>query len=199
MPKTQKARFDRDYYARYYENPKTRVSDSAQIAKLVRFVAGYLGYLGVPVRGVLDIGCGLGLWREPLAQAFPGARYVGVEVSQHLCERLGWKHGSVVDYRAARPFDLVICQGVLPYLSAKQARAAMGNLAELCRGALYLEAVTKEDFEEGVVDEKRTDASMQRHSRAFYRRGLDPHFVAAGGGVFLARSANVPVYALERV
>jgi SAM-dependent methyltransferase len=192
------ARFDRAYYARFYENPRTRVTDRAQVQRLAGFVAGYLAYLGVGVRRVLDLGCGMGLWREPLARAFPAARYQGVELSAYLCERFGWTQGSVVDFSAKRPFDLVVCQGVLPYLGAGEARRALANLARLCRGALYLEAVTSDDLRAGVIDRQRTDAGMQLRSRAFYMRALAPHFVPVGGGVFVARAARVPLYALER-
>jgi 2-polyprenyl-3-methyl-5-hydroxy-6-metoxy-1,4-benzoquinol methylase len=191
--------FDRAYYARFYENPKTRVTDRGQVERLAGFVASYLLYLGVGVRRVLDLGCGMGLWREPLARAFPEARYQGVELSTYLCERFGWTQGSVVDFAAKQPFDLVVCQGVLPYLGAAEARRAIANLASLCRGALYLEAVTTDDFRAGVIDRGRTDAGMQLRSRTFYLRALAPHFVPIGGGVFVARAAQVPLYALERL
>ena len=193
------ARFDRAYYARFYENPKTRVTDAEQVDRLAGFVCGYLGYLGLPVRRILDLGCGIGLWQKPLLDRFPGARYLGVEYSAYLCERYGFSQGSAVDFRAKLPFDLVVCQGVLPYLSAKDARSAIDNIASLCRGALYLEAVTRDDFDAGIMDRERTDPGMHLRSRAFYLRALKPHFVNVGGGVFVARSANVPLYALERL
>jgi 2-polyprenyl-3-methyl-5-hydroxy-6-metoxy-1,4-benzoquinol methylase len=199
MIRRTKASFDRAYYARFYENPKTRVTDRGQVERLAGFVAGYLQYLGLGVRRVLDLGCGMGLWREPLARAFPEARYQGVELSTYLCERFGWTQGSVVDFAAKQPSDLVVCQGVLPYLGAAEARRAIANLANLCRGALYLEAVTTDDFRAGVIDRGRTDAGMQLRSRAFYLRALAPHFVPVGGGVFVARAAQVPLYALERL
>ena len=199
MIKRTSPRFDRAYYARFYENPRTRVTDRGQVQRLAGFVAGYLQYLGIAVRSALDLGCGMGLWREPLANAFPGSRYQGVEVSSYLCERFGWTQGSVVDFAAKRPYDLVVCQGVLPYLSTSEARRAIANLARLCRGALYLEAVTTDDFRDGVVDRQRTDPGMQLRTRAFYLRALAPHFVNVGGGVFVARSAEVPLYALERL
>lgn len=199
MTRSNDSHFDRAYYARFYENPRTRVSDARQIERLAGFVSAYVGYLGLRVQRILDLGCGLGLWQAPLARAFPKARYVGVEYSTYLCERLGWTHGSAVDFRATKPFDLVVCQGVLPYLSAADAKRALANLATLCRGALYLEAVTREDGSEGVLDTTRTDAGMQLRPRSFYQRGLAAHFVPVGGGVFVARSAGVPLYALERL
>jgi SAM-dependent methyltransferase len=199
MIKRKSPSFDRAYYARFYENPKTRVTDRGQVERLVGFVASYVAYLGISVRRVLDLGCGMGLWRAPLAKALPGARYQGVEYSAYLCERLGWTQGSILDFAAREPFDLVVCQGVLPYLSARDARRGIDNLARLCRGALYLEAVTSDDFRAGVVDEQRTDPGMQLRSRAFYLRALAPHFVNVGGGLFVSRAAALPLYALERL
>lgn len=198
-PAVSDAGFDRAYYARFYENPRTRVTDAAQVGRLADFVCGYLDYLGVPVKRMLDLGCGIGLWKEPLARHYPRARYQGVEYSSYLCEQYGWTHGSAVDFQAKQPFDLVVCQGVLPYLGSSDARKALANLAKLCAGALYLEAVTSEDFADGVVDEQRTDPGMHKRPRSFYLRALQPHFQNLGGGLFVARSAQVPVYALERL
>ncbi|MFT3928298.1 MAG: class I SAM-dependent methyltransferase [Myxococcales bacterium] len=190
--------FDRAYYERFYEDPKTRVSDRAQVAKLGDFVCSYLSYLELPVRRMLDVGCGVGHWQSTLRRHFPSARYQGVEYSQYLCERYGWEQGSVVDYRAKQPFDLVICQGVLPYLDARAAKAAIDNLGSLCRGALYVEAVTKEDWDDGILDKRRTDRSMQLRPARFYRRALSAHFQAIGGGLWLSNRARVALYALER-
>ncbi len=190
--------FDRQYYQRFYRNPKTRVSDRAALDRLGDFVCSYLRYLPVPVTRVLDLGCGLGLWRQVVARHFPRARYRGVEISEYLCEHYGWERGSVADYRSKTPFDLVICQGVLPYLQRGAATRAIANLGALCRGALYLEAVTRDDWDGGVIDERRTDRAMLLRSAAWYRRALAPHFLAVGGGVWLSRRSQVAVYALER-
>lgn len=195
----QGEQFDSAYYARFYENPRTRVTDAEQVDRLAGFVCGYVGYLGIAVRRILDLGCGIGLWQQPLAQRLPGARYLGVEYSAYLCERYGFTRGSALDFRAKQPFDLVVCQGVLPYLGKRDAKRAIDNIATLCRGALYLEAVTSDDYAAGVVDQGRTDGGMQLHSRAFYLRALAPHFINVGGGLFVSRSAHVPLYALERL
>ncbi len=189
--------FDEAYYQRYYFDKKTRVVDTGHLERLGTFVCSYLKYLRVPLRRVLDVGCGIGLWREIVARHIPDATYHGVEYSEYLCTRYGWERGSVVDYRSAEPFDLVICQGVLPYLSAADLKLALHNLGTLCRGALYLEAVTREDYERDIIDDKLTDPRLFRHRAQLYRRGLTEGFTELGGGVWLSRRAEVPLFELE--
>ena len=193
--------FDEAYYQRYYFDKKTSVADPAHMERLGTFVCSYLKYLRVPVRRVLDVGCGVGLWQGIMARHFPDATYHGVEFSTYLCERFGWEHGSVVDYRppaGTAPFDLVICQGVLPYLSPPDLQQALLNLGQLSQGALYVEAVSREDYERDIIDEDLTDPNMFRHRAQLYRRGLAQGFTTVGGGVWLSRKADVPLFELER-
>lgn len=189
--------FDEAYYERFYFDKKTRVVDAGHAERLGAFVCHYLQYLRVPVQRVLDVGCGIGLWREAITRHFPGASYQGVEYSDYLCQRYGWQKGSVVDYTSPQPFDLVICQGVLPYLSPTDLALALRNLARLCKGALYVEAVAREDYERDIIDEDLTDARLFRHRAALYRRGLSEGFIELGGGVWLSRQADLPLFELE--
>ncbi len=103
----------------------------------------------------------------------------------------------MVDYRSDKPFDLVICQGVLPYLSPTDLQAALRNLARLSRGALYLEAVTREDYDRDTIDEGLTDPRLLRHRAQLYRRGLAEGFKPLGGGLWLSHQAEVPLFELE--
>jgi SAM-dependent methyltransferase len=189
--------FDEAYYQRYYFNKKTSVVDPVHGDRLGAFVCSYLQYLRVPVRRVLDVGCGIGLWRPFITNHFPQASFHGVEYSPYLCQRFGWEQGSVLNYKAKNPFDLVICQGVLPYLNAADAKQAMHNLAQLCRGALYVEAITREDWQQDIVDETITDPALFQHPVALYRRALTKGFKEMGGGLWLSRRAQCPVFALE--
>ena len=189
--------FDEAYYQRYYYDKKTSVVDPQHMQRLGTFVCSYLQYLRIPVRRVLDVGCGIGLWRDVVARHFPAASYHGVEFSEYLCERYGWERGSVVDYRSTQPYDLVICQGVLPYLSPADLQRALHNLGQLSCGALYLEAVTREDYERDTIDEDLTDPRLLRHRAQLYRRGLSGNFTSLGGGLWLSHRAEVPMFELE--
>lgn len=188
--------FDADYYRRFYEDRRTRVTDPARVRRLCAFTIACLRHYELPVRSVLDLGCGIGLWRRALATIAPQARYQGVEFSEYLCRRFGWSQGSVVDYDPGRRFDLVVCQGVLQYLDDADAARAIANLARLARGALYLEALTESDWAENC-DREVTDGDVKLRSGAWYRRRLRPHFLAVGGGIFLRRDAGVTVFELE--
>ena len=189
--------FDAAYYERFYLDPRTRVAEPLDVEVQARFLCGYLDYLKIDVRWILDLGCGLGRLREPLLARFPRARYTGVEVSGHLCAELGWVHDSVATFRSRRRFDLVICQDVLQYLDDTEAEQALDNLARHCRGALFFGALTREDWEENC-DQARTDGNGYLRDGAWYRRRLAPAFVCAGGGVFVARRAGVVMFELDR-
>ena len=170
---------------------------SPELARLGSFVCAYQRYLEQPVRRVLDIGCGFGGWQTLLAREFPKARYTGVEWSRHLCERHGWTHGSVVDFATRTPHDLVICSDVLQYLSDREASAAIENLARLCRGVLYFNLLTREDWEENC-DRAATNGAVHLRRSAWYRRRLARRFTPAGGGLFVHADSPVILWELEK-
>jgi trans-aconitate methyltransferase len=66
--------FDAGYYFRFYENPRTRVATPAENARRAALIVAIVRQLELPVRRILDAGCGLGLLRAQLLQAFPKAR-----------------------------------------------------------------------------------------------------------------------------
>lgn len=193
-PATRK--FDRAYYERFYRDPATRVASAEGFLRLGRFVAGYLDYLEVEVGSVLDLGCGVGHWREVARECFPGAAYTGVEVSPYLCREYGWERGSVADWDG-EPADLVVCHGVLQYLNARDARRAIRNMATLTEGALYLEVLTREDWDENV-DQSVTDGDVYLRRADWYRREIAKLFYACGGGLFVPKDSSVVLFELER-
>ena len=191
----KKFKFDRAYYDRWYRNDETRTFMTEYTPVIVRFVLAYLDYLEVEVKTVLDAGCGLGHWGTALKNLDRDVRYHGLETSDYLCRELGWERGSIADYQAKEPFDLVVCQGVLQYLSDAECKAAIDNLATLCSQALYLEVLTRRDARENCIPE-RTDTDVYLRKGKWYRKRLGEHFVNLGGGLFLSRTCAATCYEL---
>jgi trans-aconitate methyltransferase len=187
--------FDAAYYRRFYRDRP--VHDARAIDRLATGVTGFCGWWGVPVRRVLDVGAGVGLWRDWFARNRPKVRYQSIDASQYACERYGHEYADISTWRPARPADLVICQGVLQYLDARRCADAIVNLAAATRSVLYLEVPTASDRDE-VIDPATTDLDINWRSGAWYRRRLSEPFVELGCGLFAARSAGRHFYELER-
>ncbi len=190
-------RFDKAYYDRFYRNPETRAVTPAVSRRQAAFVAAYLKHLQIPVRRILDIGCGTGATLRALGKQYPRAVIQGVEISAYLCKRYGWQQGSVVDYQAATPCDLVVCHDVLAYLNATDCARAIANLARLSRAAACLGILTADDAER--YDPKRTDSEQYLRPASWYRKHLRPHFVNIGGGLYLKRPPEATVWAMEQL
>lgn len=189
--------FDRAFFDRFYRRRDTRASGPAEFRRLSRFVLAYLEYLEIDVRNVLDLGCGLGRWKKALELHDNRIRYTGVDVSAYACSTYGWHQASVEDFRSSAKYDLVICQDVLPYLPEDSVEIAVRNIARHCRGAAYIQVITREDWEDEICDPRRTDASMNRFDASWYRSLLGGYFVNCGGGVFVPRTSDVVLWELE--
>jgi predicted TPR repeat methyltransferase len=191
------ARFGAHFYDRYYRDSRTRVVSRAEMVRRAELVTAFARHCELPVRRILDLGCGLGLMRVPLLRRFPRARYTGVELSPYLCRKFGWQQGSASTWTSRGRFDLVICYDVLQYLDDRDAAAALGNLGRLCAGLLHFGALTREDWEQHC-DRRRTDRQVKLRPARWYRRRLMGNFVNAGSGMFVRRSAPVHLWELER-
>jgi len=191
-------RFDRAYYQRYYFNPRTAVASRAEVRARAQLIAAFTAHAGLPVRRILDAGCGTGVLRAALKRRLPRAQYVGLESSDYLCERYGWVHGRIEEYRASAPFDLVVCYDVLQYLEAAAAERALANFGRLCRGVLYFTALTRFDYEQNC-DQARTDARVHLRSARWYRTRLGRQFNEVGVGFWVRRGAPLTLWELESV
>ncbi len=198
MPSYRPERFDERYYRRFYRNPRTRAVSPAEMRRAADLIAAFLRHAELPVRRILDLGCGLGLLREPLLGHFPRASYTGVEVSEYLCGRYGWTRASVHEYASRWPFDLVVCHDVLQYLDDREAAAAIANLGRLCRGVLHFSVLTREDWAHHC-DRRATDRNAHLRSASWYRRRLARDFLNAGSGMFVRRGAPVHLWELDRL
>jgi hypothetical protein len=187
--------FDAAYYRRHYQ-ARARVHSAAEVGRLASGVVGLAGWLGVTIETALDVGAGPGLWRDWFRRHRPAVRYRSTDFSPFACERYGHERRDISAWRSRERYDLVVCQGVLQYLEADAAAAAIENLGAMSRGLLYLEAITRRDLAE-VVDLERTDTAIHARTGAWYRRRLQPHFVQVGAGLWAARRAGLRFYELE--
>ena len=188
-------RFDAEYYRRFYFDTKTAVVSRAEMRVRARLIGSYADHIGLPVRRLLDAGCGIGLLQKPLMRAFPRARYTGLEASEYLCKRFGWTHGSLADW-SADPFDLTVCYDVLQYLDDRTAARAIVNLARLTRGVLYLSALTTRDWRENC-DRSRTDRNVHRRDVEWYGKRLRRWFRPSGVGFWIRRGAPLITWEME--
>jgi trans-aconitate methyltransferase len=197
VPTDRYAAFDSAYFRKYYFDAATRVTTAADMRGRAQLIAAVLRQAGIPVRRILDAGCGIGLLREAFAAAIPRARYEGLEASDYLCTRYQWTKGSVVDFAPRSPSDLVVCYDVLQYLGDRDAARAIANLAKLSRAAIYVSALTREDWRANC-DRTRTDRAVHLRSGDWYRRRLRKRFNYVGLGVWLRKDVDAILWDLER-
>jgi SAM-dependent methyltransferase len=189
------ASFDAAYYQRFYFDTRTAVTSKAEMRARGGLIAAYANHVGLPVRHILDAGCGIGLLRPALTRAFPRARYTGLEYSEYLCARYGWTRGSLADW-SADPFDLVVCYDVLQYLDDRAATRAIANLGRLTRGVLYLSALTRRDWRENC-DRTRTDPDVHLRDAQWYGTRLRRSFRPSGAGFWVRRGAPLTTWEME--
>jgi SAM-dependent methyltransferase len=188
--------FDAAYYHRYYLDARTAVSTQVEVRQRVAMILASLDYVGLPVRRILDAGCGLGRMRAPLLRRLKGAEYVGLETSDYLCRRHGWRHGTLESLPATERFELVICYDVLQYLAKPAATKAIRNLARVCQGLLYFGALTSGDWQYRC-DRSRTDRVPGLRPASWYRRELAHSFQPLGCGLWLRKGAPATLWDLD--
>ncbi len=188
--------FDAAYYEKYYKSAKTRVHSAEEIGRLCQAVVSMLEWWRQPLGTVLDVGAGVGLWRDWFAKKRPGVAYRSTEYSAHACAEFGHEQRDITKWKAKSEFDLVVCQGVLPYLTDDGAAKAIENLAAMTGGLLYLESITKHDIQQ-VIDEVRTDVKVYERTGAWYRQRLAKHYREIGCGLWAKKEAGILFYELE--
>ncbi len=189
--------FGAAYFRKFYLNAATRVVTLDEMRSRAALIASALRQCQIPVRRILDAGCGIGLLQKPFQELLPRARYTGLESSEYLCGRFGWTFGSIVDFAARKPFDLVICYDVLQYLPDAEAKRAMLNLSRLSRAALYVSALTTEDWRDNC-DRSRTDRDVHLRAGTWYRRRLNKWFRYIGFGIWVRKNVTTILWQMER-
>jgi SAM-dependent methyltransferase len=188
--------FSAAYFRKFYLDAATRVVTPAEMRSRAALISSILRQCQIPVRSILDAGCGIGLLRKPFKEFLPRARYVGLEASPYLCGRFNWESGSVVDFAPRSPFDLVVCYDVLQYLPDAQAVRAIANLRRLSSAALYVSALTTEDWRANC-DRSRTDRAVHLRTGAWYRRRLSKSFYYVGFGVWIRKNVTAVRWEME--
>ncbi|MEO7520552.1 MAG: class I SAM-dependent methyltransferase, partial [Gemmatimonas sp.] len=154
------ARYDRAYFDKWYRNTRTRVKSPAELQRQVEFVLHAAEWtLGRRVRTVLDVGCGEGQWQRVLRRLRPAVAYDGVDpsayaVSRHRARR-GLQQGGIEDLATLSlrgTYDLVVCCGMLNYLSRAQLKAGLPLVEARTGGMAYLELFAQGDALEGDTD-----------------------------------------------
>jgi 2-polyprenyl-3-methyl-5-hydroxy-6-metoxy-1,4-benzoquinol methylase len=189
--------FGREYFRKFYLSRATRVVTPQEMRARALTIAAALVQAGIPVRTILDAGCGVGLLKKPFSEVLPRARYTGLDASEYLCERYGWIKGSVVDHVPRRPSDLVVCYDVLQYLDDRAAARAIANLSRMTRAALYVSALTREDWRQNC-DRKRTDRNVHLRSGDWYRARLRARLRYLGFGLWVRKDVTPVLWDLER-
>jgi SAM-dependent methyltransferase len=164
--------YDQSYFHRWYRNPRTRVitpGDTKRKARLALSAAEYM--LGRPVRTVLDVGAGEGAWLPALRALRPGVRYTGVDPSEYVVRRFGRRRnihygtfGALDEAGSSRTYDLVVCCGVVNYLSKRELERGLERIAAILAGVAFIEVWTTAD---DVVGDRR---GWQKHSSDYFRR-----------------------------
>lgn len=188
------SRFDQHYYQRFYDGPDG-VHQPDQVAHLATAVHHLCAWWGVAPATVLDVGAGMGMWRNWYRSTHPDVKVLSVDISPYACERWGHEQRDIATWSPPTPFDLVVCHGVVHYLDDAAAEAALDNLGAATGIVLYLELPTTHDLAE-VVDPARTDMAVHHRSGQWYRERLEPWFQQAGAGLWV-RHGTVPLFELE--
>ena len=192
--------FDESYFHRWYRDPRHRVKTrAALIRQALLAVSAAEWVLDRPIRTVLDVGAGEGDWARALATLRPRARYTGIDPSEYAVDRFGarWNISlggfGDLDRFGERPrFDLVVCSGVVAYVSTRDFVNGLTALARLTRGVLHLEIFTRRD---DIIGDQ---GARSTRSAAWYRSKLRrAGFVSCGLHNYVGQHARAGLAEME--
>jgi len=187
------SRFDHDYYHRYYGSQGVHAPE--QVGHLATAVHEMAAWWGVEITSMLDVGAGVGMWRDWYRTHHPQVHTRSTNVSEHACRTWGHEQRDIVTWQPDRTYDLVVCHSVLQYVADRDVRAAAAHLARATEYVLYLEAPTTADLAH-VVDPERTDMEVHHRAGEWYRALLGQWFQQVGAGLWVKRGM-VPMFELE--
>lgn len=192
MPRTT---FDERFFKRFYS--RTPVHSRQKIESLATAVHNMCTWWDVRISSVLDVGAGLGYWRDWYASNHPRVKVCSIDVSEHACAKYHHELRDISMWHPSRAFDLVVCQSVLQYLSNSRAEAAIEHLAAATKRVMYFEVPTSSDLKH-IVDRRSTDFNIYARGGEWYRKRLTKHFTHAGAGLWLVNTSGIALYEFER-
>jgi hypothetical protein len=185
--------FDDAYYRRFYG--KDGAHDRDRIDHLATAVHHMAAWWGIEIRSVLDVGAGMGFWRDWYRETHPAVKVRSTDYSAYACRTWGHERRDIASWRPPRRYDLVVCHSVLQYIDDDGVVSAIDHLAAATGQLLYLELPTRHDLRH-IVDPSGTDLEVHHRTGAWYRKYLQLHFRQVGAGLWTPRM-GVPMYELE--
>jgi len=190
--------YDREYFDQWYRH--RGIGGAKRLARKVALALATAEYhLERPIRSVLDIGCGEGVWRAPLLKLRPNLHYLGFDSSDYAIARYGRarnlhfaRFGDFALLRPCPPVDLLVCSDVLHYLPIRELDRGLPGLAELCGGVAFLETFTREDGAEGD-----TIGFKRRPARFYHQWFTKLGFAPLGSHLWLSPTLRDAAAALE--
>ncbi|GAA0717497.1 class I SAM-dependent methyltransferase [Dokdonella soli] len=192
--------YDHAYFEKWYRDARHRVGSRAELARKVAMVVHLAEYyLARPLRNVLDVGCGEGLWRAPLLKLRPGIEYRGLDSSAYAVARYGRRRdiglatfGQLGDLRFDTRFDLIVCSDVLHYVPARELQRGLSGFGDLLEGLAFLEVFTSRDNASGD-----THGFIARAPAWYRARFVDAGLLPCGSHSYLSPRLLRSVAALE--
>jgi SAM-dependent methyltransferase len=193
--------YDQAYFDKWYRDPDHAVSSPGTLKRKVAMVVAQAEfYLGRPIRNVLDVGCGEGVWRAPLRALRPDVHYRGLDSSEYAVRRFGRsrniglaRFSQLAELRFDTRFDVIVCSDVLHYLKPAEIRAGLIGIAEMLEGVAFLEVFTNRDDPDGDHQDLQL-RSPAWYLHAFHEVGLLP----CGSQCYLGPRLERHISALER-
>ncbi len=187
--------FDSAYYRRFYEDADTAIVNADEAQREVSFVIAFCNYIGIGITRFADVGAGTGWWATEFAKQYPACKQIETfDSSRSACNSYGHRH-TPVQRLPPRRSDLVICRDVLRYVSNADIDEALRRLVRMCRGVLYVHAISSDDD----IDEDASDMQGIFRTTWFYRdRLLGAGMIDCGMGLFVSpRFTDFAYFTLE--
>ena len=182
------SRFDQAYYEKFYTKTTTPVSTPTRVRGIARVVGALARFHELPVRSVLDLGCGLGYWRRAARGMGARLRVLGRRGERVPLPtvRLGARRGRVVRRagRGARPRRL---RGRARVPRRPRVRARDRQHRPAPRRMAYIEATTNDDWRKRAVP-SLSDRALRPRPADWYKRELGKHFIMVGAGLFVKKA-----------